>query len=162
MLEYFSSNFSLGSFTLGAVLSWILGKVLPIFLKEILDGKREKRKTIVSRSNELCDAIHEITKNAVNFYCLDFDRQKAVQIKADYHNISLLLKELNNDLNTFGSSTYQVQSKIIIDFRQAVTDKIFALRDYRYNADDPIVVNIYDKSTDLIGCLRAITRSVSR
>lgn len=161
MLAAIFENFSWSSFTVGAFVSWVFGKIAPVFLKEYLTTKRDKKKAIGVRCNQLCDAVHDITKSAANIFCLDYDREKSVKVKTDYHNIAVLITELNNDLHSFGFSDHQVKSKLIIDFRQAITEKILSPRTDRYNADDLVVLNIYDKSNALINCLREINRHVS-
>lgn len=161
MIAALFDSFSWSSFTIGALASWIFGKIAPVFLKEHLANRREKKKTITNRCDELCDAIHGITQDAANCFCLDYDREKSNKIRNEYHRISILINELNQDLNSFKLLEHQIPSKNIIDFRQAVTERILTPRSQRYHVDDVIVLNIYEKSAVLISLLRGISRSIS-
>ena len=151
-------GFSIGSFTFGAISSWLLGKIIPIHYKEHLANKKDKKKAIANRSSEVCDAVHEIVKKSVHAFCTDFDREVSLKIKTDYHDFSVLINELNNDLKSFGFLDHHVSSSLIINFRQAITGQILVQRTGKYNIDDPLVVNIYEKSESLISTLRQINR----
>lgn len=147
--------------TVGAVGAFILNKLLPIILKAHFDAKKDRKKIIVERSNKLCDDVHKLVKAAISCYCLDYDREVSVSIRADFQSVSKLVNELNKDLGAAGFENMQIEPRIIVDLRQAITGKLFEIRSERYNYSDIEIVHIDEKSDLLLERLREISRQIS-
>lgn len=146
---------------LGAFGTLALQKIFPIILKAHFDAKKEKKKIIIDRSGKLCDEVHKLVKAAISCYCLDYNRSTSVSVKSEFQAVSVLINELNKDLIAAGYKDMQVESKIIIDMRQAITGKLLELRTDRYNFSDMHIIQIDRAGEIVLERLREISRQIS-
>lgn len=144
----------------GTFLAWFLGKFLPVLYKDWSSKKSERTKAAIQRCDAVSDACHKILKKSVLVYCSEYDRAESLQLRTDFNDLSILIKELNSDLIFIKKSDLIVGDDLIISFRQKVTNKIFEIRSDNFLVTDPLIVEIDDAGQRVIEKFRQISREL--
>lgn len=144
----------------GAVGGWFFGKIIPLLLKHWLSTKSERKKAAIIRCDAVSDSAHKILKQAAIVYCGKYDLAKSLQLKTDFKEFAILIKELNNDLIFIGKSELVVDNSLIIDFRQKITGNAFSLREDVYLYTDPLINDIESVGERVVEKFRNISREL--
>lgn len=137
----------------------IIGVLFQIFFRHWLQKREENKKSICKKCDDVADVCQKLIKSATLLYCSDYNREKAIELKADFKNFASIIQELNNDLG-FLNKNYEIKSTEIISFRQAVTGELFSLRGFRYNYSDPLINSIHMAGDVVFEKLRSFSRAL--
>jgi len=131
-----------------------------MLIKHWLLTKSERKKAAIMRCDAVSDSAHKIMKQAAVVYCSKYELAKSLQLKADFGEFAMLIKELNNDLIFIGKSELIVDNSLIIDFRQKITGNVFSLREDVYLYTDPLIHHIESIGARVVEKLRNISREL--
>lgn len=144
----------------GAALGGLTVKIISIVFKEWLNKNNRKKAAIAKTCESICDRCHKLVKATIINYCSEYNRDKSLELTADFKELAALVKELNKDLDSVNKSNYCISNSLIIDLRQKLTSNIFSLRNEKYNYTDPLIQDIELSSERLIEALKNISRQV--
>lgn len=150
----------LGGLGVGAAALYLIKKFFPILLKRHLDKKSEKLKNVVARCTNNIELVHKLIKSSAIIYCNDYDRYKSIELKAEFHEFSMRINQLNTELKSVDRSDLHLDNSFLIRFRQCVTNELFSLRSEKYNFNDPLICDIYSSGEAVIEKLQSISMAL--